>query len=123
MLPIKALLIATTAFAMTACGTTAGNYRPIVDGQETAKYESDLNACKTLAEKRSYTNDDVKSEATMAAVVGAAVGAIEGGSGGAIGGAIAGGLLGAGGRAWDTREERKDIVIECMKLRDHKVVG
>lgn len=123
MLPIKALLVASTAIAISACGSTASNYRPIVDGPETAKYESDLGACKTLAEKRSYTNDDVKSEAALSAVVGAAVGTIEEGSEGAIGGAIVGGLFGAGDRAWETRDERKNIVVQCMKQRGHRVVG
>ena len=119
----KTPLILLSAAFLAACGSTAGNYRPIVDGPKDAQYETDLASCKSLAEERSYTNDDVKSDALIGAAIGAVVGAIDDGSEGAIGGAIVGGVIGGGERAWETRDERKGIVIECMKLRGHQVVG
>ena len=108
---------------LSGCGATAANYRPIVDGSEKSSYESDLISCSQLAQKRAYLNDDVKSEAALGALIGAVAGAIDGGSDDALGGAIVAGAFTAGGRAWETREERKEIVINCMQLRGHRVVG
>ncbi|MBB1486353.1 glycine zipper family protein [Oceanospirillum sediminis] len=126
MLTIKHLfatsLIVLTAFT-TGCGSTASSYQPIVDGPKGQRYHNDLAACSSLAEQRSYTNDDVKSEGLMGAGIGALFGALEDGGEGAVAGAIIGGAAGAGGRAWDTREERKHIVVQCMRGRGHRVVG
>ena len=108
---------------ISGCGATAAKYRPIVDGTENISYESDLTSCSQLAQQRSYLNDDVKSEAALGALVGAVIGAADGGTDDALGGAIVAGAFTAGGRAWETREERKEIVIKCMQLRGHRVVG
>ncbi|MCU7919740.1 MAG: glycine zipper family protein [Candidatus Thiodiazotropha sp. (ex Dulcina madagascariensis)] len=119
----KVIVSASVAALLSACGTTGSQYRPIVDGDKHSHYEVDLVTCSSLSRERRYTNDDVKSEALLGAAVGAVAGAIDDGSDGALGGAIVGGVLGGGGRAWETREERKRIVIECMKQRGHRVVG
>lgn len=108
---------------MTGCGSTASSYEPIVDGPRDNRYHSDLAACSAVAEQRSYTNDDVKSEALLGAGIGALLGAIEDGGEGAVAGAVIGGATGGGSRAWDTREEQKQIVIQCMRGRGHNVVG
>ena len=108
---------------MAGCGSTASSYEPIVDGPKDDQYHNDLAACSTLAEQRDYTNDDVKSEALLGAGIGALLGAIEDGGEGAVAGAVIGGATGGGSRAWDTREEQKQIVIQCMKGRGHNVVG
>jgi len=111
------------AALITGCGSTASSYEPIVDGPTGQRYHDDLAACSSLSEQKSYTNDDVKSEGLMGAGVGALIGALEDGVGGAVAGAAVGGAAGAGGKAWDTREEKKQIVIQCMRGRGHNVVG
>lgn len=125
--PVKLQLMAitaiTTGLLLTGCGSTAAQYQPIVDGPKDAAYQNDLTACSALAEQRDYLNDDVKSEALLGAGIGAVVGALDDGLGGAVAGAAIGSATTAGGRAWDTREERKQIVISCMRQRGHRVVG
>ena len=109
---------------LSACGATAGKYQPIVDGPTDQHFHNDLAACQTLSKERSYTNDDVKSEAALGAGIGAVIGGIEDESiEGAIAGAVIGGALSAGERAWLTREERKGIIVSCMMQRGHRVVG
>ena len=108
---------------VSACGSTSAQYQPIVDGPRDDVYTQDLAACGGLAEQREYLNDDVKSEALLGAGVGAVIGGLEDGFEGALGAGLLTAAIGAGGRAWETREERKGIVIECMRQRGHRVVG
>ena len=113
-----------TVFCLAGCGATASKYEPIVDGPVNADYSQDLLACQTLSESRRYDNDDVKSEAAVGAAVGALFGAIEGDSlGEALIGSVLSGALFAGDRAWETRDEKKEIIISCMSQRGHRVVG
>ena len=107
----------------TGCANSSARYQPIVDGKISADYYADVQACQQLATQRKFNNGDVKSDAVAGALTGVLIGAIEEGTQGAIAGAVVGSALGAGGRAWDTRAERKNIVIECMKGRGHRVVG
>ncbi len=116
-IPLLAVMI------ISGCGYSAARYRPIVDGATSKAYETDLQACQQLATQRSYLNDDVKTHALLGGAVGALLGGISEGVEGAIGGAALGGTLSGAGRAWETREERKHIVIECMRQRGHRVVG
>ncbi|OMH26657.1 hypothetical protein BGP75_23095 [Motiliproteus sp. MSK22-1] len=108
---------------LSACGSTAAQYQPIVDGPKNVVYTEDLATCSALAEQRDYLNDDVKSEALLGAGVGAVIGGLEDGWEGAVGAGLLTAAIGAGGRAWDTRQERKEILIECMQQRGHRVVG
>ncbi|KLN61028.1 hypothetical protein WH96_09945 [Kiloniella spongiae] len=86
------------------CSNTGADYRPIVDGgADTAAYESDLTACAKVADQRDYLNGDVQNAALLGTGLGAAGG--------------------AGAQAWDTQDERKQIVKNCMKGRGHNVVG
>lgn len=106
------------------CSNTAAGYQPIVDGPRNAKYSQNLQACQQVAQQRSYLNDDVKTEALLGGVIGALVSAADDDDDmTAAEGFLAGGVTGAAGRAWDTRTERKNIVIECMIQRGHRVVG
>ena len=105
------------------CAGSAATYRPIVDGEPSVTYQADLYDCQRLATERGYINGDVKSEAALGSAIGAVVGAAEEGGDGAIAGAILGGVLSGAGRAWETRDERKAIVIQCMENRGHAVVG
>ena len=109
---------------VTACAGSGAGYQPIVDGNTSANYKTDLASCQSLAEERSYFNADTKNDAMIGAALGAVLGLLdEGDSGAAVGGAIAGGLAGAGSSAYKARDERRLIVIDCMKGRGHAVVG
>lgn len=122
---VTALLILSAGLA--ACGQTGSNYRPIVDGPMGYAYEQDLAQCKQIAEQRSLLNDETKMAALAGAVIGGVVGAVEAENntapGGAAIGALAGGAIGAGGGAIKAHDERKQIVINCMSGRGHRVVG
>jgi hypothetical protein len=107
---------------VSGCANTASDYTPIVDGPKNAVFDSDLAACKQLAEKREYLNGETKTEALLGAGLGALAGA-SGNGGDILAGALIGGTLGAAGKAWDARGERKNIVIKCMSGRGHKAVG
>ena len=120
---VSTAIILVTAQIISGCANTAAGYRPLVDGMRAKNFEMDLFACQELATERSYLNDDVKSEALLGSGIGSLIGAAGEGLDGAIVGAILGGVAGTASRAWETREERKKVVIECMKQRGHKVVG
>ena len=112
---------------LTACGQTGSNYRPIVDGPLGYAYENDLGQCKELAEQRKLFNGETKAAALAGAAVLGAVGAADAddnkAAGAAIAGALVGGAFGAGAGAFKAHEDRKEIVINCMRGRGHKVVG
>ena len=119
----KFTLAATLLLLTTACANTGADYRPIVDGPMDQSYSQDLTDCRALAKQRGYDKGEVKSDALLGAGIGAIAGGAAEGVEGAIGGLIVGGLIGGGGRAWDTQEERKEIVINCLKQRGHRVVS
>lgn len=120
---VKSLILLPLLITLTACGATAARYQPIVD-QPNAYYTTDLADCQQLAETRSYSNDDVKTAALTGAVAGALFGAIEENDWeNALGGAVIGGLVGGGSEAWSMRGERKQIVIECLRGRHHRIAG
>ncbi|MGI9509963.1 MAG: glycine zipper family protein [Geminicoccaceae bacterium] len=117
---VSALSILAIAGGLSACSNSAARYQPIVDGPRDARYAGDLKECQQVATERSYVNGDVRSNALVGAGVGTLLGAES------LGGALVGGLLGTaivgGWTAWDARGERKDIVVNCMRNRDHPVV-
>ncbi len=118
----QSILPLALAAMLTACAGTGAEYEPIVDGPKNEAYELDLTACQKLAEERSYTNPDVKTEAAAGAVVGGIHGALENRET-AIAGAVVGAVFGGGGKAFDAIEERKGIVKKCMQGRGYEVLG
>lgn len=111
---------------LSGCSTnTAGNYQPIVDGPRNAQYSADLAACQQLAQQRSYANDDVKTAAVVGGVLGAIAADVDDDKDAAtpLEGLVAGAAAAGAGRALDTRDERKAIIIKCMQGRGHRVVG
>ncbi len=108
---------------LSACSNTGADYRPIVDGAQDTAYNSDLSACAEVADQRSYLNGDVQNGALLGTGLGAVVGGLTEGLGGALVGGVLGAAVGAGSQAWDTQDERKEIVKNCMKGRGHNVVG
>ena len=122
------LIPSTFAIIITsACATNSGaNYEPIVDGSKTASYTTDLSQCQTLAEDHAYLNDDTQQNMMIGAALGAVIGLADGevsDTEGAIGGAVAGAIGGAIDGSVEARGERKQIVVQCMAGRGHKVVG
>jgi len=123
---MKSVLQAVAGIAvvsLSGCANTGADYLPIVDGPKNTSYNFDVNECSALASQRAYTNDDVKSEALLGGGIGAIAGGAEEGIEGAVAGVLIGSFLGGADRAWKTRDERKNIVIECMKQRGHRVIG
>ncbi|WP_019960093.1 glycine zipper family protein [Woodsholea maritima] len=120
---VSVITLGVIALSTAACANSGASYRPIVDGPQSATYESDLAACQGVAQQRSYLNGDVRNDALIGAAVGGAIGLVTGDSEDAWDGALGGGLMGGGAAMHETRGERRDIVIECMKGRGHNVVG
>lgn len=117
----KTLMIAALLPALAACADSGANYQPILDGQPTAAFQSDLAACQALARNQNQFDQ----ERVAATVLGAGAGAIlgEADSGDALGGAVAGALAGGVASSVDVNERREAIVIECLRGRGHRVVG
>ncbi len=117
----KQFLVIPVLFSLVGCGATAGKYQPIVD-QPNAQYSADLKDCQNLAAKRSYLNDDVKTSAVAGATIGTLLSGFDS-WGDVAGSAAAGAVITAGSRAWEVREERKQIIMECLRGRNHLVAG
>ena len=109
---------------LTGCANTGAAYQPILDGPQTAAYQNDLVECQALAREHSLMNQNTKSDALVGALIGGALGALDdGGIGNAIGGAAVGGAAGAASGAYEARDERSQIVVNCLRGRGHRVVG
>jgi uncharacterized protein YcfJ len=117
---LKLTALAGLAVSMTACANTGAAYRPILDGPQTVAYQNDLAECQALAKQRVFLNEDTRSDALVGALIGGALGALDGD---ALGGAAVGGIAGGASGAYEVRDERKSIVIQCLKGRGHPVVG
>lgn len=117
------LTLLSGACFVSSCASSGAAYEPVVDGPTGPSYQADLQDCQQLAETRRYDNSDVRTSATVGAGIGGLIGAVDGGVGEAAAGALIGGLFGGGGEALETRDERKEIVKECMIGRGHNIVG
>ena len=116
----KAIGVTLLTLLISGCFATGAAHRPIVDGNN-PNYETDLVACQELAQQRSYVNEDVKSDALIGATLGAVL-SLDGDRGDILGGGLVGGIIGAGGTMYETRDERKHIVIRCMEGRGYNVL-
>ena len=114
------LAIASFGF-MAACSDTGAQYIPILDGAPEPGFEADLAECQSLARGQKQFDQETAAATSVGAVAGAIFGAGE--SGDPWGGALAGSLFGGLSVAIDNHERRQKIVIECMRGRDHAVVG
>jgi outer membrane lipoprotein SlyB len=127
--PMKHLLFTTAALAglfLAGCANTGATYDPIADGAVRAAYADDLESCQKLATMRGYANDDTKTSAVIGAGLGALAGIADddiNDTEGAIAGAVVGAVVGGGAGMLETRGQRRQVVIDCMKGRGHPVVG
>ena len=116
----KSIAVCLIAAMITGCA--GARYRPIVDGNGGAQYESDLAACQAYAGHR----PDAGTSAVAGAVVGAGIGLLfaiaSGGRGfrnAAAGvGAVSGGLS-AGAAA---EGNQRAIIQRCMAGRGYRVL-
>ena len=117
----KTLMIAALLPALAACADGGAIYTPILDGQPTATFHSDLEACQALARNQNQFDQ----ERVAATVLGAGAGAVlgEADSSDALGGAVAGALAGGVASTVDVNERRETIVIQCLRGRGHRDVG
>jgi len=126
------LSIGAAVFLLGGCATGGAAYEPIVDGPKDAQYAQDLSECQQLAEQREYLNGDTKTKAAVGGATGALIGLSHNNRYGrkrrsdgdaALAGAITGALLGGTRGAMQTRQERKNIVRNCVAGRGYHVVG
>lgn len=107
---------------LSACADIGANYTPILDGQPSAAFQSDLLACQNLAHGQSQFDQETIGATVAGGLLGAAI-ADHDGSGTAVEGLIGGALAGFVGGVFEATDQRKAIVIECMRGRAHRVVG
>lgn len=119
---MKFLTALPAVLAIAACADSGANYQPILDGQPSAAFHSDLAACQSLARSQKQFDQETAGAAVLGAGAGAVLGEVDDG-GDALGGAIVGALAGGAAGAVNASERRKAIVIECLRGRGHQVVG
>jgi len=118
--------LAASGLVLAACANSGASYKPVADGPTSVTYAGDLEACQNVAAERSYINGDTRNNALIGAGLGTLAGIKDddvSDTEGAITGAIVGVIAGAGATMIETRGERRDIVVDCMKGRGHAVVG
>jgi hypothetical protein len=123
--PILALC-AFSLLGLSACATGGAAHQPIIDGPKDAVYHQDLSDCRSFAEERGYDNSDVRTQALIGAGIGGVLGLLDAQSadeGDFFTGAIIGGLFGGGSEALETRGQRREILLNCMAGRGHRVLG
>ena len=119
---MKHLIVVPAVLAVAACAESGANYQPILDGQPTAAFQSDLAACQSLARNQRQFDQETLGAAVLGAGTGAILGEVDD-EGDALGGAIVGALAGSAAGAVNASERREAIVVECLRGRGHAVVG
>lgn len=109
--------------SIAACAERGANYRPILDGQPTAAFQSDVAACQDLARTENQFDHETMGAALVGAGAGAVLGELDDDDGDALGGAIVGALAGGAAGSVNASERRESIVTECLRGRGHRVVG
>jgi len=105
-----------------ACAELGTDVDPILDGPETAQFQSDLAACRQLARNQSQLDQEMMAAAAIGAGIGGALGAADD-AGDALGGAVVGALAGAAAGAFEAGDKRETIVLNCLRGRGHAVVN
>ena len=107
---------------LSACADIGATYQPIVDGVPSALFQSDLQACQSLAHGQRQLDQDTMGSAAAGGLLGAAIAAHD--EGGTIAeGLVGGALVGLVGGVAKSKDKREAIVTDCMKGRGHPVVG
>ncbi|SPJ26121.1 glycine zipper family protein [Palleronia abyssalis] len=121
---MKPMLIAPVALTalLGACADMGANVDPILDGQPTAQFQSELSACRSLARNQSQLDHETMAAAAMGAGIGGILGKVDD-EGNALGGAAIGALAGAAAGASEASDTRETIVLNCLRGRGHAVVN
>ena len=119
---MRNFILVPAVLAVAACADSGANYHPILDGQPTATYHSDLATCQTLARNQKQFDQETLGAAVLGAGAGAVLGEVDD-EGEALGGAIIGALAGGVAGAVNASERREAVVVECLRGRGHSVVG
>ena len=106
-----------------SCNGTGSSYEPIVDGARDQSYHNSLAYCQQLSQQRGYMNADTRTSAVAGAGAGAIFGAVLGGdlASAAIGSAVGSGV-GLGSQVMQTKEEKKYIIVRCLRSRGYNVI-
>lgn len=111
---------------LSACASGGAAHNPIIDGPQDARYQQDLSECRSYAEQRSYDNSDVQTQALIGAGIGGLLGLANARSadeGDFFTGAAIGALFSGGSEALETRGQRREILLNCLAGRGHRVLG
>lgn len=114
------------ALALGACAGGGADYAPVVDGPRTVGYQADLQACQALARERALMNADTRTDMAVGAGLGALAGLADddvSDTEGALAGALVGAAVGGMSGALETRDERRQMVVDCLRLRGHRAIG
>lgn len=109
-----------------ACAGTGAQHQPVLSAVPGPGYDQDLSDCSTLAKAQKAWNPETRTQAAIGATLGALAGLADNdvsNTNGAIAGAVVGGAVGAASGALDTRDTRKDTLIQCLRDRGHPVAG
>ncbi|WP_375547583.1 glycine zipper family protein [Oceanicaulis alexandrii] len=114
------------ALALGACAGGGADYAPVVDGPRSVAYQADLQACQALARERALMNADTRTDMAIGAGIGALAGLADDDvtdTEGALAGALVGAAVGGMSGALETRDERRQMVVDCLRLRGHRAIG
>ncbi len=116
------ILLLCPMMVLSACADIGASYQPILDGAASASFQSDLQACQSLARGQHQLDQDTMGSAAAGGLLGAAIAANkEGGT--AVEGLVGGALVGLVGGVSKSKDKRERIVVDCMKGRGHRVIG
>ena len=117
------LILMTSIIAMlSACAEHPLERDLVVDGHQSANYNSDLRQCQNLAEN--YDDGSARNGAIWSAALGGLIGGADDGDfGDVVAGAAIGGALGGLEGSAELDVERRNVLIRCMQGRGHRVVG
>lgn len=104
-----------------ACTGTGASYEPKLAAAPNPGYEADLAHCRKLARSEGLMNPETRTKAALGAVAGAIAGA--GDSSDVAAGALVGAVTGTAIGTADSRFERKNILVECLKQQGQPVAG
>lgn len=121
---MKPMLIAPACLTalLGACADMGADVDPILDGPPSAKFQSDVAACRNLARSQSQLDHDTMATAAIGAGIGGLLGAADD-EGDALGGAVVGALAGVATGASEASDTREAIVLNCLRGRGHAVVN
>lgn len=114
-----------TCALLSGCGDPVDMFEPIVDGPRGGAYQADLHQCRQLAHQAetSTAQERALTGAALGAVVGLAVGKDGKRADTAAEGTAIGALAGATAEPEGLFDRQQRIIVNCMQMRGHRVVG